>query len=209
VRINRLTARQEKLERVIAERTADLNEANARLAQLAREDGLTGLLNRRAFDEALGEECRRAVRAKTPLALMLIDIDAFKAYNDRLGHQAGDACLRSVATAISEASRRAGEIVARYGGEELAVIIPGDARDSVIRQAEQLRMRVEALAIAHPGSPASAVITVSVGVALRSSDQNVESANLIAAADRALYQAKQGGRNRVEFADVSATADPR
>ena len=138
-RIRRLTRQKTELERLVAERTAEVEAANARLAQLAREDGLTGVLNRRAFDAALDEECRRASRLKTPLAIMLLDIDAFKAYNDRHGHQAGDSCLRAVARAVGDAHRRAGELVARYGGEELAVILPGASRESLAALAENVR----------------------------------------------------------------------
>ncbi|MFA5911171.1 MAG: two-component regulator propeller domain-containing protein [Vicinamibacterales bacterium] len=197
-RLRRLTAQKAALERLVAERTAALEAANGLLAQLAREDGLTGLMNRRAFDSALAEECRRASRVHSPLSLLLIDIDVFKAYNDHLGHQAGDACLRAVSQAIASASRRAGELVARYGGEELAVIIPGDAPDSVTRQAELLRIRVQDLALPHPASPVAPVVTVSIGVAFNRLDGDVSPSDLIAAADRALYLAKERGRNRTE-----------
>ncbi len=197
-RVRRLTAQKAALERLVAERTAALEAANGLLAQLAREDGLTGLMNRRAFDSMLGEECRRASRVHSAISLLLIDIDAFKAYNDHLGHQAGDACLRAVSQAIASASRRAGELVARYGGEELAVIIPGDAPDSVTRQAELLRIRVQELALPHPASPVAPVVTVSIGVAFNRLDGEVSPSDLIAAADRALYLAKERGRNRTE-----------
>lgn len=196
-RIKRFGAQQATLERIIAERTADLNAANERLAQLAREDGLTGLLNRRAFDAALDEECRRSIRGKTPLSLMLLDIDDFKAYNDRYGHQAGDACLRAVADAVRSAHRRAGEVVARYGGEELAVILPGAGPDRVMEMAEHVRAAVESLAAPHGASTASPVVTVSVGVSSSTADAGLTAASLVSAADRALYQAKQDGRNRV------------
>ncbi len=197
-RVRRLTAQKVDLERIVAERTALLEAANARLEQLAREDGLTGLLNRRAFDRALEEECRRASRLHSPLSLMLIDLDAFKAYNDHFGHQAGDACLREVSRTVAEASRRAGELVARYGGEELAVIIPGDSPDSVTRQAEQLRARIQELAMPHPGSKAG-VVTVSIGVAIGPVGGDVTPNAIIACADRALYLAKERGRNRIEI----------
>ena len=197
-RIRRLTRQKAELERLVAERTAEVEAANARLAQLAREDGLTGVLNRRAFDAALDEECRRASRLKTPLAIMLIDIDAFKAYNDRHGHQAGDSCLRAVARAVGDAHRRAGELVARYGGEELAVILPGASRESLAALAENVRRRVLDLALPHPGSTVAPFVTVSVGAACAEPDVQVLPEALVAAADRALYLAKQRGRNRVE-----------
>jgi len=199
-RVRHLTAQKSELERTVAERTASLETANTLLAKLAQEDGLTGLLNRRAFDMALNEECRRASRLRTPLSLILIDLDAFKNYNDQHGHQAGDDCLRTVSQAIAVASRRAGELVARYGGEELAVIVPGDSPDSVARQAEHLRVRVQELALPHQGSPVAAVVTVSVGLAFAPLDGDVSPTRLLAAADRALYDAKHRGRNRVAIA---------
>jgi diguanylate cyclase (GGDEF)-like protein len=198
-RIRRLTHQKSELERLVAERTAEVEAANALLAQLAREDGLTGVLNRRAFDAALDEEFRRASRLRTPLALMLLDIDSFKDYNDRNGHQAGDACLRAVAQAVAGAHRRAGEHVARYGGEEFAVILPGASRDGITDVAENVRRSVFDLAIAHPGSAVAPFVTVSVGVACVAPDLHLLPSDLVAAADRALYLAKQQGRNRVEI----------
>jgi diguanylate cyclase (GGDEF)-like protein len=204
VRIRRFATRQRELERTIAERTADLHTANARLEQLAREDGLTGLQNRRAFDETLQAECRRAVRMKTPIALMLIDLDAFKAYNDRHGHQAGDACLKAVADTLHGAHRRAGEVVARYGGEELAVIMPGVPRDRLQAMADHARHAVESLAIPHGASPAGPGVTISIGVASHAGGEGLSPEGLIAAADRALYEAKSDGRNRAKLADASS-----
>jgi diguanylate cyclase (GGDEF)-like protein len=203
VRIRRFATRQRELERIIAERTADLHTANARLEQLAREDGLTGLQNRRAFDETLEAECRRAVRTKTPMALLLLDLDAFKDYNDRHGHQAGDSCLKVVAETLQRAHRRAGEVVARYGGEELAVIVPGVPRERLLAMAEHARQAVESLAIPHGASAASPLVTISVGVASHPGGEGLTAANLIAAADRALYDAKSEGRNRAKLADAS------
>jgi diguanylate cyclase (GGDEF)-like protein len=203
VRVRRLTRQKAALERDVAERTSALELANTLLAKLAQEDGLTGLMNRRAFDRALDEECRRATRLRSPLSLIMLDLDAFKAYNDRHGHQAGDECLRTVSQAIAAASRRAGELVARYGGEELAVIIPGDLPDSVTRQAEHLRARVQELALPHPGSAVAPVVTVSVGVAFAALDADVTPTGMLSAADRALYLAKQRGRNRVEIAPLA------
>jgi diguanylate cyclase (GGDEF)-like protein len=164
-RVRRLTRQKAELERLVAERTAEVEAANARLAQLAREDGLTGVLNRRAFDAALDEECRRASRMRTPLAVMLLDIDSFKAYNDRNGHLAGDACLRAVARAVASAHKRAGELVARYGGEEFAVILPGASHKDVADMAENVRLCILDLALSHPASTVAPFVTVSVGVA--------------------------------------------
>lgn len=203
-RVRRLGRQKTELERLVAERTAEVEAANARLAHLLREDALTGVANRRRLDEALEEEWRRSVRHKSALALVLVDVDFFKAYNDRLGHPAGDACLKAVAKAVAEAGQRAGELVARYGGEEFAVLLPGVLRDQARVVGEGLRERVAALALVHPDSPVGPHVTVSVGAASIDPGPDVQAATLVAAADRALYAAKQAGRNRVEMAPGAA-----
>jgi diguanylate cyclase (GGDEF)-like protein len=199
-RVRRLGRQKVDLERLVVARTAEVEAANARLAQLVREDALTGVANRRRLDEALEEEWRRGSRRRTPLALALIDVDYFKAYNDRLGHPAGDACLKAVAQAVVETCQRAGELVARYGGEEFAVLLPGVSREQAGTAAENLRQRVLALALPHPESAVGPQLTVSVGVASTQPAIDQKAADLVAAADRALYAAKQAGRNRVELA---------
>ena len=141
---------------------------------------------------------RAARRAGTPLSLILLDIDSFKAYNDGRGHQAGDACLRAVAQTVAESHRRAGELVARSGGEELAVVLPGVAREAALEVAEALRRRVLDLALPHPSSAVAPTVTVSAGVACAQPDEGGSAESLVAAADRALYRAKERGRNRVE-----------
>lgn len=198
-RVRRLERQKAELARLVSVRTADVEAANSKLAQLAREDGLTGIANRRTFDLTLDEEWRRAHRLGTSLALVLLDIDAFKAYNDRLGHQAGDACLRAVAQAVAEAHRRAGELVARYGGEEWAVILPGVSPEGALAVGESLRLRVLELGLPHPASAVALVVTVSVGAASLEPARGGVPADLVAAADRALYRAKEGGRNRAEL----------
>ena len=204
-RVRRFERQTAVLERLVAARTAEVEAANAKLAQLAGEDGLTGIANRRTFDRALDEEWRRAHRMGTSLALVLLDIDAFKTYNDRLGHPAGDACLRAVAQAVSEAHRRAGELVARYGGEEWAVILPGVSSEGARAVAEKLRLRVLELGIPHPASPVALVVTVSAGAASAQPSWGGLPADLVAATDRALYRAKERGRNRVEMGDRDVT----
>jgi diguanylate cyclase (GGDEF)-like protein len=179
----------------------DLERANEHLARaietlhrISTTDPLTGVANRRNFDDALVLEWRRAARSRTPLSLIMIDIDAFKAYNDVYGHQAGDDCLRRVAESLQSHLHRAGDIVTRYGGEEFAVLVDGDRAGDL---AELLRASVEKMTIEHRASPASNVVTISVGVATTIPDRDRDPAALLKAADEALYAAKAAGRNRV------------
>ncbi len=199
-RVRTLRRRQAELERLVAERTAEVAAANARLEQLAREDSLTGVANRRMLDEMLDEECRRAVRQQAPLAMLLIDVDLFKDFNDGQGHPAGDACLKAIATAVAQTCRRAGEFVARYGGEEFAVLLPGASAADARATAEKVRISAEALGIVHPASTVAGVVTVSIGVAWAAPGSRRTAARLLHTADQALYRAKQNGRNRVESA---------
>lgn len=167
------------------------------LYKLANQDFLTGLGNRHAFDDALAKEWRRAFRQETPLSLIMLDVDHFKAYNDTYGHLTGDNCLKAVGQVIAENLHRAGDVGARYGGEEFAVILPMTDAEGAAALAEQIRTQVQELAIPHSGSPEVGLVTVSAGTAtlFPTSESNLES--LIATADAALYQAKHGGRNRV------------
>jgi len=189
-----------------AQRRAFLQERlleleSSRHAELARIDPLTGLANRRRFDRALEEEWSRARRLGYPLALLMIDIDAFKAYNDALGHQAGDACLRRVAAAVAAWARRPGDLAARYGGEELVLLLPGTGPAEAVNVAEEVRRQVRALHIEHPGSPVAPWVTVSVGCAAAVPAPGEAAEDLLGGADAALYRAKRAGRDRVEVAD--------
>lgn len=166
---------------------------------LANLDGLTQVANRRYFDTALANEWNRAARARTPLSVILVDVDKFKAYNDTYGHQAGDVCLQRVARALSENLRRAGDMVARYGGEEFVLLLHQTPRDDGVALAERLRAAVEKLAIAHSGADAG-VVTISAGGATVIPAPQAEQRALLHAADECLYQAKDGGRNRVVWA---------
>ena len=169
------------------------------LESLAALDGLTGLLNRRSFDERLAMEVRRAHRAEDPLALLMIDVDDFKPYNDAHGHQIGDACLRRVALAIRGALSRAGDIAARYGGDEFSVILPGADRVGALQVAEHIRQRVADLYIANPFSAISQSLTLSIGgCATQGFDGSAE--RLVALSDAELYRAKRSGRNRTSIA---------
>jgi diguanylate cyclase (GGDEF)-like protein len=195
VRTHQLRRRSQELERAVIEKTAALQDANRRLAELAWSDELTALYNRRHFEEALAEEWARAHRTRCPIALVMVDIDHFKSLNDTLGHVAGDRALRAVADVIKACARRPGDVAARYGGEEFVVLLPGVRRERVHALAEEIREAVEALALPHPGH-ALGRITVSVGVAAVSAPESLQ-ATLVDAADRALYRAKAAGRNAV------------
>jgi diguanylate cyclase (GGDEF)-like protein len=175
-----------------------LREQALELRSQTFSDGLTGIANRRHFDVAMEKEMRRAKRAGTPLSLLMIDIDCFKAYNDHYGHQQGDDCLVQVAAALAEMLHRPLDLIARYGGEEFAVILPEMDAAGSVQMAESMRQRITELLIPHSNAGAFQHVTVSVGVATQAPDNPVESpSQLIGAADRALYTAKRTGRNRV------------
>ena len=167
------------------------------LSNLAIHDGLTGIYNRRYFDETLAREWKRTMREKAPLSLIMLDIDYFKKYNDTYGHQAGDECLRQVATTISGALRRPADMAARYGGEEFVVVLPNLKLEDSAKFGETIRAKIEALKMEHKQSDANPFITVSLGIAsvVPSSISSYE--ELVGAADKALYSAKNKGRNRV------------
>jgi diguanylate cyclase (GGDEF)-like protein len=174
-----------------------LSEMNRALVEASTVDSLTGLANRRQFDRVLDLEWRRAIRGAMPLALLFVDIDLFKAYNDTYGHLRGDTALAEVAQALNVAFTRAGDLVARYGGEEFAVLLPGTTAEGAYELAEQARLRIEARGIQHRASDAGRVLTASFGVTSLVPDAQQGSALLVEAADRALYEAKASGRNRV------------
>lgn len=167
------------------------------LAQLSNLDGLTGIPNRRTFDARLLEEWRRESRCGKTLALIMIDVDHFKAFNDSQGHQAGDDCLRRIAATLSNKLQRAEDFVARYGGEEFVCLLPGVEREGLALVAEQLRAAVEALQIPHGASATSPWVTISLGAALCQPSPDQPPGSLIDAADAQLYTAKTRGRNRV------------
>ncbi|MGX4640933.1 diguanylate cyclase domain-containing protein [Massilia sp. SYSU DXS3249] len=160
-------------------------------------DGLTGIANRRGFDVALERELRRAQRHGGALALLLMDIDSFKAYNDHFGHQQGDACLSTVAQALSNMLKRPADLAARYGGEEFAAILPDTSPEQARAHANAIRAHVAALALAHAPAAVRPHVTLSIGVASFSLEGLRDASSLIAAADQALYAAKRSGRDRV------------
>ena len=189
---------KENLEELVEDRTAELQIANKRLEELSRVDGLTGIANRRRLDEELDREWKRMLREKRPLSVVLSDIDHFKLYNDTYGHQGGDECLKSVANAIKDSVNRPGDLTARYGGEEFCLVLPETNGLGAMQIAELVRKNVFELNMEHKSSPMAKVVTLSLGVATLIPDIGSHPSVLLEAADRALYQAKGNGRNRVE-----------
>ncbi len=176
---------------------AELLKAKNQLEALAHLDGLTNLPNRRQFDDRLNKEWRRMQREQQELAVLMMDIDYFKGYNDHYGHGAGDECLKQVAAALAGALVRPGDLVARYGGEEFTAILPATDREGARLTAERLRGAVEALGLPHERSQAAGHVTVSIGCACGVPAPDGSPAMLLAAADRMLYRAKEQGRNQV------------
>ncbi|MEW6758298.1 MAG: diguanylate cyclase [Acidobacteriota bacterium] len=195
-RVRRLRARKRQLEALVDERTAQLAEANRELERLANEDGLTRIPNVRFFRARLEAEWRRAFRSEEALSLLLLDVDHFKRFNDRYGHQAGDVCLRQVGALLRERMNRPGDLAARYGGEEFVVLLPATGGPGAERVAEEIRAAVEALGIPHEDSDAATVVTVSLGLATAVPAEGRGPDDLLSDADRALYRAKSLGRNR-------------
>lgn len=186
-----------------------LASANERLQSIASQDGLTALANRRQFDESLDSEFRRTSRTNAPLSLLMIDVDCFKAFNDRYGHPAGDRCLKDVARALKDLAGRPGDIVARYGGEEIAIILPDTSAEGAVTIAERARAAVGALGIPHLGNLAGTTVTVSIGAATLSAASLLAGPDdLVREADRALYKAKETGRDRVFLAEDTEPAQP-
>lgn len=195
-----LAAKMRSMQRIAAMRgqllqtSRELERANAALARAAHIDGLTGIGNRRALDEALIREHGRALRNAVPVSVVLADVDHFKHYNDRFGHLAGDECLRKVAQALGSALHRPADFIGRYGGEEFCLVLPETPAADALHVAERARQAVEALAI--PAARDGAWVTVSLGVATGPSEHGTAPQDVVAEADRALYEAKRAGRNR-------------
>jgi diguanylate cyclase (GGDEF)-like protein len=176
------------------------------LEQAAKTDFLTGIANRRHFDEVLSYELRRNARTNNALTLIMCDVDYFKQYNDSYNHVAGDLCLKHIARTLSNVFNRASDLVARFGGEEFVVILPDTDRETGIKMAEMLRQEVKNLQIPHAHSGVSNYVTVSVGVASIHAGKKPSAAELLQAVDTALYKAKQNGRDRVEVYDETISA---
>lgn len=194
--IGNLENRNRALELLVDERTRELENANRRLERLSNTDGLTGVANRRHFDHELERAWIDQSHLPRPLALLMIDVDWFKAYNDRYGHLAGDTCLQAIARCIAQVARREGEAVARYGGEEFALLVPGANLHAATQLALKVQQAVWNLALPHEDSPLERV-SVSVGVAACLPDPRQTPQSLVEVADSALFRAKQSGRNQV------------
>ncbi|MFN7024768.1 MAG: GGDEF domain-containing protein [Pseudorhizobium sp.] len=198
LRLRQLTAERlsDSLLEQLRQKNSELEAANAKLGKLATTDSLTGLANRREFDRRIEAALVSAIAADLPLSLLLIDVDHFKNFNDTYGHQAGDACLKAVAQTLRACEWGEGTIVARYGGEEFAVVMPGVSLDQAVSAAERARITIQSTDLSKlPGRPGRQ--TISIGASTISSDVATSLDELLRNADRALYQAKQQGRNCV------------
>lgn len=188
--------------RALRESQKRLAETNLELLRLVNVDSLTGLANRRHFDESLHIEWKRAARNHLPLSVMMLDIDYFKLYNDTYGHLKGDEILRKVAEIVQKSVMRPSDQASRYGGEEFVVILPETAANGAYLLAEEIRKNVEALNIPHEGSKIAACLTISIGIASVVPSGDDTALSLVKLADTALYKAKDGGRNRVVVSEI-------
>lgn len=205
IRMRRFVRNQLQLEALVAVRTREMEEVNAKLAELSTTDGLTGITNRRGFDIALRREWAHATRRGDTVALALVDVDHFKLYNDHYGHQAGDRCLQTVAALFASHGRRPTDLVARYGGEEFVLLMPATSGVHALAIAQEICQQLAQLALPHEPA-AGGVVAVSIGVAAMAPGSDDMPETLIQCADQALYRAKREGRNRALLNDVPATA---
>lgn len=202
-----LAAKMSAMKRIAAMRhrlisvSNDLENANDELQKLANADGLTGLANRRIIDEYLDKETARSIRSEQPIAVIMIDIDNFKLYNDTYGHLAGDSCLKKVSKVLKNSVRRPEDLVGRYGGEEFCVVLPNTDMTGASFVAERIRSDVEELNIPHAKSTVGSVVTLSVGISNRVPGSKSTATQLLSDADKALYKAKSAGKNQVAQAE--------
>lgn len=203
ISVYQLRARERRLARLVGEKTRELKMVNEELQLLANSDGLTAIGNRRQFEEFLTAEWQRAVRGKTEISLILFDIDHFKLFNDTYGHRAGDECLKKVARALSQTIKRPTDLAARFGGEEFVIVLGGTDSVGALSIAGQAVEFVNELKIHHAKSETSKYVTISVGVATTYAKQGISPNDLIETADKALYQAKETGRNKTVIIDLT------
>lgn len=189
-----------KMQRALVKLAEQLHDANQELQRLSMTDGLTGIANRRMFDETLQREWRRCIRLKKPMSLVMLDVDHFKQYNDLYGHQKGDDCLKAIGKKLSKSAPRPADLVARYGGEEFIMILGETDEDGARWVAERIRQRVSMLQLPHSGSKHQ-FVSVSCGVSSVYPTRELNVETLLQMADKALYQAKHQGRNAVAYLD--------
>jgi two-component system chemotaxis family response regulator WspR len=193
--------------RALEESRGKLAEANLALQKLSSLDGLTGIANRRNFDETLQKEWSRSIRSEKSIGLIMLDIDFFKLYNDHYGHQGGDDCLKRVAKGLESAIHRETDLLARYGGEEFSTVLPDTDLNGAIKVAEEMRLTIKDLRIEHAKSKVTDIVSISIGVSAVTPLQGMNQEVLIAAADQALYKAKEEGRDMVKSGKVTDISD--
>lgn len=203
ISVHQLESRERRLAKLVEEKTEELKKANEELQHIANSDGLTTIGNRRRFEDFLADEWHRAIRFKTEISLILLDIDHFKLFNDFYGHHEGDECLKKVAAALRETIKRPTDLLARFGGEEFAIILGGTDMDGALNIARQAVENVKNLAVPHCKSPTGEHLTMSVGVATTFVTLGMEETELVKVADEALYLAKSNGRNRIVSNDLT------
>jgi len=198
-----LIERQERFaflqELLVAHQTVELDRLNRALDKMSREDPLTGLANRRAFDDVLNREWERARREQQSIALLYMDVDFFKLYNDTYGHNIGDVCLRRVGQTLKQALRRPTDLAARYGGEEFVVLLPNTNADGAIDVAQRIIKHIDALALPHSRSKAASHVTLSIGITFTIPQKQQTLTEFLAKADAALYKAKEHGRHQYQM----------
>jgi diguanylate cyclase (GGDEF)-like protein len=201
-RIRALGKRQKELESVVEQRTTLLAQANETLKRMSLVDPLTGIANRRCMDEHLNQEWGRSQRTGEPVSFLFIDVDYFKKYNDSYGHQAGDRCLIEVARCIAEAVNRPGDLAARFGGEEFAVVLPMTDVEGALTVAESIMALMERRALPHRASDVSPHVTLSIGAASMIASPGMSPSSLVDLADAAVYRSKEQGRDQISVAPM-------
>jgi len=195
----------EKAKRELDESNAQLQDSNEKLIVLATQDALTGLNNRRVFEETLYKEFKRGAREKTPLSIIIMDIDHFKQYNDNYGHTKGDDCLRQIAQAIADCATRPGDMAARYGGEEFIMVLPNTDRGGTQIIAQNILDKIKSLNIPHEYSSCANHVTISMGCIINLNYEFIDAEKLVTLADKGLYYVKENGRNG--FNDITHPVD--